>query len=450
MMKTLFFLMPLSLIGLAGTGSAQDVQIQLDTEGKIEYIDAKLERELGLFTEYSNFREARLFQLPDTSFVLEISYRSQEKLLRVRLPFAAPEVENLQRKVTARLQQRKPQIGLDQSGRKKFLYGTFGLSYGYYGWAVPAMLDVDEGKSTVALYMLTSSAGFYLPLSLTKKISVTDAAATLSIYGGSRGIGHGLALAYLLSEDPPARAMLAAGVLVSVAETFAGFRIASRSKMSAGTAETIGTGGDFGIGLGVAAAILTNGFGERDQAMAGSVLLGAGAGLWSGKLLADHQPFTAGDAHIFRGLGLLGAYVPLAVVDITGTDNVKAYTAASTLGALAGLGLGNKLVQGKDFTTDQGKFTLLSELAGGMLGLGLAYLISDDNTTLYLASSAIGAASGFWFMYRSYAPSARTANKYSSLNIALKPEALLALAMDGVISPAQALPLPLLSLTYRF
>ena len=37
--------------------------------------------------------------------------------------------------------------------------------------------------------------------------------------------------------------------------------------MSAGTAETIGTGGDFGIGLGVAAAILTNGFGERDQAI---------------------------------------------------------------------------------------------------------------------------------------------------------------------------------------
>ena len=156
MMKILFFLMSLSLIGLAGTGSAQDVQIQLDEQGKVEYIDAKLERELGLFTEYSNFREARLFQLPDTSFVLEISYRSQEKFLRVRLPFAAPEVKNLQRKVTARLQQRTPEIVLDQSGRKKLLYGTFGLSYFFYGPAVPAVLGVDDGKSAVALYMLTN------------------------------------------------------------------------------------------------------------------------------------------------------------------------------------------------------------------------------------------------------------------------------------------------------
>ena len=75
------------------------------------------------------------------------------------------------------------------------------------------------------------------------------------------------------------------------------------------------------------------------------------------------------------------------MVDIAGTDNEKAYTAASMLGALAGLGLGNKLVQGKDFTTDQGKFTLLSELAGGMLGLGVAYLISPDedgNSTLLI------------------------------------------------------------------
>ena len=452
--KTLFVFIMLLFICLTEISNAQEVQISIDEEGKIEYIDSKLKQKLELFTEYSNFREARLFQISDTSFVLEIYYRPQETLLKARLSFSAEEVKNFQRKVTERIKQRKPQVVLDQEGRTKLIGGTMALSLGYYGWAVPAALDVDDAKLAVALFMLTSGAGFYIPLSATRNIPVTDASTTLSLYGGTRGIVHGISLANLLSKKPSERGVIASGMIVSIAETFAGFHIVNRSNMSAGTTETIGVGGDFGIGMGLGTAHLANFFDDdKEQGVAGCILLGSGLGLLGGKLLADHHPYTRGDTYVLSATGLLGAYIPLAVVDISGTENEKAYTTSSMLGAFIGLGLGHKLVQGKDFTTGQGNLIRLSELAGGLLGLGVAYLVSseeEDNSVLYLTSSSIGAAGGFWIMYRSYAQSARTSDKGSSLNINIKPEGLFALAMGKRISFARETPLPLLTLNFRF
>lgn len=450
---SIVFIVPL-FICLTEITSAQEVQIPIDEEGKIEYIDWKLEQKLRLFTEYSNFREARLFQISDTSFVLEIYYQPQERLFKVRLSFSAEEAKKFRRKVTEQIKQKKPQVILDQGGRTKLIVGTMALSLGYYGWAVPAALDVDEEKLAVALYMLTSSAGFYIPLSVTRNISVTDAAATLSLYGGTRGIVHGISLANLFSKEPSGQGLIASGMLVSIIEAFAGFHIANRSNMSAGTTETIGVVGDFGIGLGLGMAHLADFFDDdKGQAVAGSILLGSGLGVLGGKFLSDHQLYTRGDAHVLSSTGLLGAYIPLAVVDISGTEDEKAYTAASMLGAVVGLGLGHKLVQGKDFTTGQGNLVRLSGLAGGLLGLGVAYLVSsedEDNSVLYLTSSSIGAAGGFWLMYRSYAQDALTSYPGSSLNINIKPEGLFALAMVKRISTAQVTPLPLLTINFRF
>ncbi len=434
--------------------NAQEIQIPIDEEGKIEYIDSKLEQRLGLFAEYNKFREARLFQISDTSFVLEIFYQPQEKLLKVRLLFSVEDTKNFQRKVTERIKQKEPQVVINQEGRTKLIVGTMVLSLGYYGWAVPGALDVDDGKLAVTLYMLTSGAGFYIPLFVTSNIPVTDAAATLSLYGGTRGIVHGISLSNLFSKEPSGQGIIASGMLVSIIEVLAGFNIANKLNISAGTAETIGVGGDFGLGLGLGTAHLANFLeNDNDQAVAGSVLLGSGIGLLGGKLIADHQPYTRGDSYVLSAAGLLGAYIPIAVVDISGTENEKAYTASSMLGAVVGLGLGHKLVQEKDFTTGQGNLIRLSGLAGGLIGLGIAYLVSsedDDNTTLYLTSSSIGAAVGFSLMYRSYAQSARTSEKGSSWDINIIPEGLFALAMGKRINPAKDTNLPLLTFNFRF
>ncbi len=269
-MKNILFIIFVFLFNLyLELANAQEIQIPIDEEGKIEYIDSKLEQKLNLFTEYVNFREARLFQISNSLFVLEIYYRPQEKLFKKRLQFSLEEVSSFQQKVTARIKQQAPQAALDQSGRTKLIIGNMALSLGYYGWALPVALDFDgDGKLAVGLYMLTSSAGFFLPFSATKNIPVTNAASNLSFYGGTRGIVHGITLAYLFSKRPSDKSIIGAGMLVSIPEAISGFVIASRSNMSAGTAEVIGVGGDFGIGLGLGAAHLANFYEDNEQSAA--------------------------------------------------------------------------------------------------------------------------------------------------------------------------------------
>lgn len=452
--NSLFAFIVLLSVGFAVTGYAQEAQVPVDEEGKLEYIDLKLERELALFTDYRNFREARLFQLPDTTFVLEIFYQPQQRLLKARLPLSVEEAEDFRRKVTERIRQQRPQVLLDQEGRAKLLAGGTALSLGYYGWAVPAVLDVEQAKLAVALYMFTSSAGFFIPLLATTGTPVTDAAATLALYGGTRGIVHGIFLNRLLfGKESTERSMIGFGMVGSITEAISGFGIACKSNMSAGTAEAIGVGGDFGLGCGIGTAHLAGFFqGDNERSVAGSILLGSGAGALVGKLLANHQPYTRGDSYVLRATGALGAYVPLAVVDIAGAENEKVYTTGSMIGSAIGLGLGHKLTGGKDVTTGQGILITLGELAGGLFGLGFGYLVSSegDNTALYLTSSSVGASGGFWLMYRLFAQSAQTAEKSSSWNISVTPASLVASAMAERISPAQGIPVPLLTLDFRF
>lgn len=455
-MKIKTFLAVLVVVSLAFAVSsyAQEALVPIDAEGKLESIDAKLERELGLFPDYKVFREARLFQVSDTTFVLEISYRPGDKLLKVRLPLSAEEAEEFRWKVTERIKQEKPRAVLNQEGRTKLLVGTLALSLGYYGWAVPVTFDVNDGKAIAALYMLTSGAGFFIPLFGTRDIPVTDAAATLSLYGGTRGIVHGMSLYGLAKgEDASGRGLVGFGMLGSFSEAMAFFSLADKSNMSAGMAEVICVGGDFGIGWGLGAADLANFFDEdEERSIAGSILLGSAAGLVAGKMLANRQPYTRGDAYVLRGVGILGAYIPLAVVDMVDPEDDRAYTAAAMVGSVIGLGLGHRLVRGKDFTTGQGTLINLSELAGGLVGLGVAYLVSsdDDNSTLYLTSSALGATGGFLLLYPSFARNARAYEKSSSWNIHFAPEGLLALAMSKRFSPSSEQTISIAKLEFRF
>ena len=50
---------------------AAEVQVALDPTGRIKVVDALLARKLGMFVDqYPGVDSARLFQLPDSSYVL--------------------------------------------------------------------------------------------------------------------------------------------------------------------------------------------------------------------------------------------------------------------------------------------------------------------------------------------------------------------------------------------
>jgi hypothetical protein len=77
--------------------------------------------------------------------------------------------------------------------------------------------------------------------------------------------------------------------------------------------------------------------------------------------------------------------------------------------------LGRTLVANRNFTTNQGTLLTLSPLAGGLLGLGIAYLATpeqpydcdpsvpcedpNDHSEIYLTATALGAAAGFAALY---------------------------------------------------
>jgi hypothetical protein len=165
----------------------------------------------------------------------------------------------------------------------------------------------------------------------------------------------------------------------------------------------------------------------------------------------DH--YTRGDAYLLRAATILGAYVPLAIVDLAGSESDKTYTAASMIGAAAGIGLGHHLAGGRDLTAGQGTLITLGELAGGLLGLGIAVLVSDDdsdNSALYLSSSALGAAVGFWSIYNSFKQQAETRKANFALDINILPQGHTAVAAGARMGDPRQSPGAAVRATLRF
>jgi hypothetical protein len=438
-----------SMVG-APEGAAQEVQVPLDRDGKVQVITADLERKLRLFTDYQAFREARLFQLADSSFVLEITHEPAGRFTRVRVPLTPAAAQEFRRRVSDGLTTVAPEAVLDQSGRTKLLVWSTLLSLGFYGPAAPIVLDVDDPQGAVGLYMLSAGAGFFVPFVATRHIPVTEAAAVLSTYGATRGIIHGTLGAYLFRNDPSDRAFFAGGVVGGLTEGIIGFAVANAGRLSSGSAELTGVGSDVGLGTGFAvshlAGFLDSSYDpatgifheERRAATVAIALSSAAGGAALGYALSRTEPYTRGDAFLFRNAGILGAHVGLAVADALNPngDRDKLYSGLALTGGALGLIAGQRLVRGRDFTTAQGTFGTLGQVAGGLVGLGLGYLVSSengDNSTILLAGSALGAGVGYAVMYSSFAKQAKVGLLPEGLDLSFDP---LALARRDGASPA--------------
>jgi hypothetical protein len=436
--------------------SAQEVQVPIDRDGKLEVITAQLERKLRLFSDYAGFVEARLFQAPDSSFVLEITQRVEGRLARVRLPLTPSAAQDLRRRVSAALAEAPAERVLDQSGRTKLLGWSAALSLLFYGPAVPIMFEVDDSRGFVGLYLLSAGAGIIAPFLATQRIPVTEGGAALATYGATRGIIHARVAVDLLASDASDAAYAAAGFWGSLGEALAGFAVAN-DRMSGGTAELVGIGSDVGLGFGLGTAHL-GGLLDDEPDLDGEPYLGrqthpgaaalaflstaSGAGV--GYALSRTEPYTRGDAFILRNAGLLGVHLGLAVADLSNPrgDQQKRYTALALTGGFAGLIAGHRLVHGREFTTAQGIFTTLGQIGGGLVGLGLGYLVSPrsgDISGLLWAASAAGAGLGYGLTYQ-FARQAQVGLGGGRLQVGLDPSGL---ALAGRRAP-------LLALRYQF
>jgi hypothetical protein len=458
-----------ALFGVAGAplGAQQEAPVSLDKEGRVMAVDRQLASRLGLFVDrFPGFREARLFvQLPDSAYILEVTVVRDGQTLRERVPMSDAEARELQDEVSRRISLQAPALGLDQEGRARLLGGTTLMGLAFYGWAVPVILDIDEGTTAAGLYMLTAGTSFLGPWLATRQRAVSRGMTDLGMYGATRGALHGFLVHYLatwkedddLDSSGDGRGEVAAAMGFSVAEGLGGYLWAGGRGLELATTRTLGLGGDFGMIQGLSlAGILDPG----DRATAALALLGGWGGVGLGHAWAGRRDHSSGDVTALGTAGHVGLLTGLALADLMDAgSHDRWYGVGALAGSLSGLAVGDRLVRTTHFTEAQGRLVALGSVAGGAFGLGVAYLIvgdddtDDDRSSVYLASTSVGAMAGYGLTYRSLAPRAPSSSvQPQGLELSLHPVGLAGAyaSFQGGGSRGQGVPLPLVSGRYRF
>ncbi len=476
------------LLLLAGVTSmeAQETQVAMDAAGRIQVITPELASRLGLFPDVPGFQEARLFSVADASFVLEITTSRRGTVQRERRPFSAAEADAFRRDVSERVTSRAPSAALDQSGRTKLLVGSTVLGLGYYGWATALAFDPDNSQTAVAVYMLASSTTFFAPYLVTRNRHIPQPVANMALWGAMRGPIHGFLLSYL-GDARSDKTRFGWSVAFGAAETITGGLVASRLGMNAGRAELTGVGGDIGMGVGLLAANVlglddrqrwerfqspgfpADSFPTDDRTLQAAVTLAAsGLGLVGGYLGGGSGDWTVGDAVVFRNVTAIGAIAGLAAGDIVHQprlitlpppapgfpaysyyedDFSRPHSASALVGTAGAMLLGRALVRGRNFTGGQGTLLTLAPLAGGLIGLGIAYWATpekpydytspapardpNDHSELYLSAAAVGATAGFAALYPTLSRQAKGISSASRFDFSVNPLAFAHFAGRG-------------------
>lgn len=321
--------------------------------------------------------------------------------------------------------ERDRRAGRSRDGRYLLVGGAAMVGLTLYGPTLPILVEPDDDKTVVGLYMLGAGGTFFGAWMLTRDRPVSMGTATAWIHGSTRGILHGVAaLAVIDRESSDDKAIWGTLTLASMAEG-TGFALwADHVGATTGLVNTMGHVSDVAglAGLGLAHALVGETVSGRTIGAAG--LIGSGLGYGLGYAYARARNPTWGDGEVLRSATLLGAYTAILPLIYAGVDNERVYSATLVAGAAAGLYVGDHLLEGRDFTPGQGIVTELSPLAGGLVGAGLGYLISPDDGDsagkIIATGGALGGLAGFALAYAGLdtyaqagsAPGARSATTF--------------------------------------
>ncbi|MFO7894755.1 MAG: hypothetical protein R6U63_13550 [Longimicrobiales bacterium] len=462
----------LAVLAAPAVAAGQEIQVPLDEAGEIEEVDRALAHRLGLFLdEYPELQVIRLYEVEGEGYVLEVTFQRDGRTARERVPMTADGVRTLRGRVTRALEENAPEIILNQDGRFLLLGATTLLGLTYYGWAVPAVLDIDSGRGALATYMFTAGASFVAPYLYTRTRPVTYGVANAGFWGATRGLSHGVYLVNIFDDTPSFRASTGAALAVSLGEGLLGYTWASETDMDAGTVHTIGNFGDFGTA--VAGEIMLIAQPSSDRLLYGTLLAGALGGVAAGARFAPDLPFTWGDAEIQRTAFALGAAHGGVVFDwlygeTPTDDDLRLLGGLLLAGSVGGTYLAHRMLPDHEFSVGEGILVELGTVAGGLLGMGVAVLSGPaemEDATLLFTMGAIGADLGFLATFNSLADNARqraersdapadartrleAAPRAGALELHLDPAALALLAPGTRANTNFAL--PLFSLRYRF
>lgn len=405
--------------------------VALDPDRGIQVMDAALRRELGLFSEVDGFVSATLLRpLDGGGWILEIVARRGDQTVRERRALDDAGLAALRAGIEQALAAQGAARVVEREGRGGVVLASTVLGLGYYGWALPDALGIDDERGMVAGYLLTSGASFLVPYLATRSRPVSRAAMDGTVWGGTRGIALGAVLGDLLaleaSDENRSRVRNGVGVAGSVLTGLAGFAYAGAVEHDRGRVLLAGALSDFAL-----AGAFTTSYalglyegevecfedvcgGPQSEATGAGHAVGLSLGLAGVALAGRHAARTAragrGDVRVLQSAGILGVQLvaPLgyAALHDGGYAEERAFAGILVAGAAAGLAVGHRFGMDGGLTPGDGLLVLAGHLAGGAGALGLTYLLDDDrgDATLYLATSAVGSLAGAFFTYRAVRP----------------------------------------------
>lgn len=375
---------------------SQEIQIPFDNEGKIQIIDNKLNEKLSYFINYKGFKQALLFQVNDSNYMLEISYQPDKQMLRERKALTQIEKESLLLEIITSINQKAPEYSVDQEGRTTLIISSTIGGLSLYGPSLISIFRLTD-RPAIATYMFTVGASFVVPFYLTRKEPVSVASAWLGIYGESRGFIHGMAASSFFDTDE--RTSLGISMCTSIGEGTLGYFYARNNRLTAGQASAYQIYGDASSVLGLliagSAGLYDNNV-ETDKKIAATYLVSNFAGLALAKYVTSKNVYDTGDSYVSLNSGILGAISALTIVNYFEPDEFKVYSSFIAAGGIGGLYLGNYYAKNYDYTMGQGLLTLVGSVAGGLIGTGLGILATDEiDSKLILTTSTIGGWGGF-------------------------------------------------------
>ncbi len=386
-----------------GTQAQVERQISFDDAGKILVVTKSMNDEYKWFEPIGTFLEARLFKMNDSAFVLEILRRADQGNERERRQLSMIDMAALRARIQISAGSPMETGGLDQSGRSALLWGSTLWSLFYYGTAITAAFSPSGDVTPGATYLIAGGLGYFVPMILTQDANVTAGAASLAVGGMFQGALHGWALGGLISgSNLSARTGFALSVLGGVSETIAGYVIGTTTGISEGGAGVINTTEFYGAAGGALAALTIMGNlvdGDASiRVLSGLGLLGAAGGVLVGNEIIKSQHITSSDATVYAVTGALGLGLPYAILSAVNPSDVssRVITGIGLVGAAGGLYLGTRLIDGLDYRENDGTTVLLSTLAGGIVGVGLAQIVDSPQAIWPIVWAS--AAGGFFIV----------------------------------------------------
>lgn len=400
---TPFFMKPLFVylffMLYACVSFSQEKQVAVDSKGHIMFLDKETCRNLHLFDEYLDLSAVRLFLLEDSTYAQEVFYFKNDSLYKDRKILSYADVVEFRLIVDAQVDLYRENMPPNQEGRSRLLMGSSLVCAAYYSWTVPFIFEVGEDRFFVGLMMLSAGSSIYGSFALTRDIPVSRASAYMCWYGQSRGIASGLLTPWLFAENVNERLHVALGALESAGFAYYGYRWANETNMHIGKALSLGAYGDLGALLGIATSHGVGAFQLKEEhALAWGAFVGAATGIVAGNFLTNKAFYSAGDAYMLKASAVLGAGVPFTAMLLFEADNERWYSSAAALGGVGGLAFGHYLAKRVNYSPEQGIYICLSEIGGGLVGLGTGYLLFSgfNNSFKPIAvSTLLGGAFGF-------------------------------------------------------